>query len=414
MSIKERIYPLYLRYFLPLQHRNYCCCLRHKKNVNVCFIVSSLPMWRAQELYELLRTDSRFNVQIGLCPFASFSKEERQKNLSDLILYFDQRQIPYVDFTTIEDPGVYLRNVMKPDLIFYPQHYYNMYQNGIDSEFFKEKLLCYIPYGLNTVNTPWAFNQKFNSFAWRQYYSTHADLKSAQRWADNHGKNIRIVGNPMADIFLHKKDSFEYPWKKQSEECIKIIWAPHYSINEGFFHRSSFLALHDWMLQFAEQTKGKAQFVFKPHPKLISILYEQPDWGKERTDAYYKRWADGENTQLETGAYVDLFLSSDAMIHDCVSFTAEYFYAQKPVLFYSENFEATKKDLNDLGLAALSAHYKASSPQDLESFFNQVLVEGHDSKKDEREAVRQQYLIPPGGKSVAENIYNDIIDSIWP
>ena len=72
---------------------------------------------------------------------------------------------------------------------------------------------------------------------------------------------------------------------------------------------------------------------FKPHPILKPKLYKHALWGKERTDAYYHCWETMENTQLEMSDYIDLFMTSDAMIFDSVSFMTEYLYTKKPALF---------------------------------------------------------------------------------
>jgi CDP-glycerol glycerophosphotransferase (TagB/SpsB family) len=94
------------------------------------------------------------------------------------------------------------------------------------------------------------------------------------------------------------------------------------------------------MLELAQAYKDRIQIAFKPHPSLITQLYQHPDWGKERADDYYARWQQMENTQLETGGYVDLFMTSDAMIHDSGSFVVEYLYANRPVMFVSINLQS--------------------------------------------------------------------------
>ena len=53
-------------------------------------------------------------------------------------------------------------------------------------------------------------------------------------------------------------------------------------------------------------------------------------------------WESLSNAQLETGKYVDLFMTSDAMIHDCGSFTIEYHYTLKPVMYLVKGEEHTK------------------------------------------------------------------------
>lgn len=87
------------------------------------------------------------------------------------------------------------------------------------------------------------------------------------------------------------------------------------------------------MVTFAQKYKDKVQIVFKPHPMLYRTLCEHSEWGKERTDAYYSMWNNMSNTQLEEGDYTELFMQSDAMIHDCGSFILEYLAVDKPCMF---------------------------------------------------------------------------------
>jgi hypothetical protein len=60
-------------------------------------------------------------------------------------------------------------------------------------------------------------------------------------------------------------------------------------------------------------------------------LEQDPNWGSEKTTAYYDKWDNLDNGQFKSGDYVDL-LTSDALIHDCGSFMAEYLVVGKPAL----------------------------------------------------------------------------------
>lgn len=417
MTIRETF--LYRFYFksilLPkqrLEHERLLRRIRKKGFASVVFIVSSLPMWRGQAFLDLLLVDSRFKVTVVLFPFASYSPEAKKESLQQLHGFFDGKDVTFIDLENNESPGLYLREVLNPDLLFYPQQYYSLYGNDLDSFMFEDKLLCFIPYSLNIIQEPWIFNQRFSNVAWRLFYPTVFDKESGEQYALNKGRNIRIVGNPTADLFL--ADNHIDTWKPSEQSKKRIIWAPHFSINEGgSIHRGSFLLIHDEMLKIAKRYSDAAQFVFKPHPRLATELYQHPDWGKERTDTYYQKWATGENTQLEIGNYIDLFMTSDAMIHDCVSFTAEYHYSQKPVLFITQDFEEVRYQLNELGSQALEAHYIGFESKDILSFIDNVVLKGIDPLTEKRRAFYNQYLLPPGSQSVAKNIYLEIVSSIW-
>jgi CDP-glycerol glycerophosphotransferase (TagB/SpsB family) len=107
------------------------------------------------------------------------------------------------------------------------------------------------------------------------------------------------------------------------------------------------------MKELAVKYRSQVSIAFKPHPVLRSRLEEL--WGREKTDEYYRFWEELDNTFVADGEYAALFAASDAMIHDCGSFTAEYLYTGKPVLYvFRHDRRATE---NEFGRRALRAHY---------------------------------------------------------
>lgn len=154
-----------------------------------------------------------------------------------------------------------------------------------------------------------------------------------------------------------------------------------------------------------QNIKNDIQIVFKPHPLLLTKLYNI--WGKEKTDHYYSQWEKGDNTQIALGDYVPLFLYSDAMIHDCGSFTVEYLYTKKPVMYLVKD-EHHADDLNEFGKKAFDLHYKGRCVEDVENFIKDVIA-GRDEKKNEREIFYQDYLLPPDGNTASDNIIKAIL-----
>lgn len=153
---------------------------------------------------------------------------------------------------------------------------------------------------------------------------------------------------------------------------------------------------------------GIKEVVIKPHPLLRNKLNNL--WGEEKTDAYYRLWETMPNTSVNEGEYIDLFLESDAMIHDSGSFLTEYLYTHKPVM-RTMNDVGPKTMYNDFALDALDVCYKGYNEQDIEQFIQNV-IDGVDPMKEARVKFYQERLLPPNGKLPSENIVNDIIDSI--
>jgi hypothetical protein len=385
--------------------------IRQKGKAQLTFIVSSMPMWRFQNLYDLLSLDPRFSLEIALYPFPSYSTEQQVKSMEELRKYFTQKGMHYLDLSREKAPGTVLREQANPDILFYPQPYDHLFWNDLDNQYFGHSLICYIPYAMLTSSGRWAYRTLLCDTAWRLFYSSEARRKEAMKVLYNGGRNIRVTGEMMSDVF--SAPARKKVWKEQETEKKKIIWAPHYSlIDKGMMHRDSFTWLSGFMWELAGRYRDKIQFAFKPHPRLLTELYDHPDWGQEKADAYYRQWAEGANTQLETGPYTDLFKESDAMIHDCGSFSVEYHFTGNPVLFTTKDVQAAIGNQNELGRDGILAHYLGGSEEEIVAFIEDVVLGGKDPKKEERQAYYQKYLCPPGGHSVAENIYNEILKGI--
>ena len=146
--------------------------------------------------------------------------------------------------------------------------------------------------------------------------------------------------------------------------------------------------------------------VFKPHPLLKNKL--DLLWGKEKADGYYAKWKKMPNTNVNEGDYIDLFLTSDAMIHDSGSFISEYLYVNKPVMRTLNDVDESEK-MNDFAMECISNHYLAKKESDIEQFIQNV-IHDVDPLKDKRTKFVEQVLMPKGSPS--ENIVNDILDSI--
>ena len=384
---------------------------KEHRPLNVVFMAIDISLWRYQHLYELMAQDSRFlpTIVLSPCPL----RENPDGDAESLRRFFDQRGIPYIDYHHGQ-PAYDIRHRLNPDIMFYAQPYEDLLSPEHDCKAFYDKLLCYMPYGFWSSTGKLSYDLHFHNMAWRLYYSTNLHLQEAQRIASNKGRNVRVVGYANADDYL--KADHPSPWKVMGDgkQRKRIIWAPHFSIkhNTGFMPRSNFLWMAPLMVKLAQDYKERIQIAFKPHPALLTQLYDDPDWGRERADAYYEQWRTMENTQLETGQFIDLFMTSDGMVHDSGSFAVEYHYTRKPVMFVSKDFDALLSTQTDFGKQAYTLHYLAQDEKDIRRFIDDVVLAGNDPMRPQREQFFNDYLLPPGGRSVAQNMLNDIVESL--
>ena len=380
--------------------------LRRKERINVVFIASTLAMWRYQKIYELMSKCSRFNVSIVLLPFVAYSKEQQCEDVSKLKVYFDSCGVKY--YLGGKETAFDIRTKLNPDVLFYPQPYIGNYEPQYDYYNFRDRLLCYSPYAFWISTGDWSYNYLFHNYAWKLFYSTPLHLNDAKVYAENRGRNVEVVGYPNADNFLRKGHCDV--WKPQMSRKKRVIWAPYFIIFPGATsQQSNFLWMADFMLELTERYVNTIQFAFKPHPRLITELYKHEKWGKEKANRYYEQWSTRENTQVETGEFVDLFMTSDAMIHDSGSFCVEYHYSGNPAMYIAENFEEQVEEKGDFGKLAMHQHYVGKCKEDIINFIENVVLNGNDSMKSSREKFYKQYLLPPNAKTVAENMMDVFI-----
>lgn len=384
---------IYTRLFMPYK----ICKIRQKEKIRVLFLVSELSPWKTEELFLEMRKHPRFTPILGL--FTSPEIPDARKQLG---AYCKEKEYDFADLDTVDMKS------LKADIIFYQKPYIDwVYPSKMRIEKHLYALYCYVGYAFNTINEKWCFNQKLYRYAWQVYYENEQLVKEMKPFFLQGGKNVVVTGLPIQDRLNIKPENVIDPWEDEKGRK-RIIYAPHHTISDMHLDGiafSTFLDYADFMLEMAEKYKEEVYFAFKPHPILYKNLVKV--WGKERTDVYYNRWTSLENGQLETGPYTGLFMHSDAMIHDCSSFTIEYHYTKNPVLYLIKD-DHHADNLSVLSRTAFNLHYKAKTRLEIEQFIQNV-VGGIDPLKQERETFLNESLMPPHGKTACENIINSIL-----
>ncbi|MCM1312360.1 MAG: CDP-glycerol glycerophosphotransferase family protein [Bacteroides sp.] len=391
---------------MPAVLKAYCCLyvpvkvwqVRHKKKIRVLFVIQSLSLWKTELLYVAMLRHKRFEPCIGI---VTSMEEDDAENIKS---YLDEKSYGYEMFS--RDENFWRKS--HADIILYQKPYENMYSkwNGYKRNLYA--LFCYVNYAFHSVDEEWAFNAVLRNIAWQVYFENNSAMDVPCRMMTNKCRNGLVTGLPMMDELLIEKERLHDPWKPQTGRKKRIIWAPHHSINqENWLCYSTFLEYADFMLDMAKKYKDKVQFVFKPH----SLLREKLNnvWGEDKTTVYYRQWEMMENTQAEYGKYIALFKYSDAMIHDCGSFTIEYHYTQNPVMYLvGDDPRKHEANLNDFAKQAFRLHYWAKNRREIEDFICNVIAE-IDTKKEERVKFYNESLLPPGGKTACENIIDAIL-----
>ncbi len=384
------VYPIH-RLLLPARVRH----LRAKESIRVGFVLTNLGVWKTESLFRRMLEHPRFEP---ICIVIPSQWEE------SMLSYVKDKHYPYLQMVG----KMTIAKDVNPDLLFYQKPYDATIPNRYNFRRVPKALLCYDYYAFHHINEKWTMNAPIQLFAWQQYFENKLTLNDYVAHSLNRAVNGLVTGLSMTDEYLLSLSEYSNPWKNHDGRK-RIIYAPHHSVGD-FDHKgiyySTFLEYADFMLQLAKRYNNSVYFAFKPHPLLRDNL--KPYWSQERIDSYYSAWKNLENAQYENGRYVELFMHSDAMIHDCGSFTIEYHYSHKPVMYLVRD-DNHDNNQNDFGKRAFHLHYIGHRQEDIETFVKNV-IEGRDELIEERQIFYNEMLLPPNGKSSSENIINAILD----
>jgi CDP-glycerol glycerophosphotransferase (TagB/SpsB family) len=205
-------------------------------------------------------------------------------------------------------------------------------------------------------------------------------------------------------------DFFRLTRRERTDGKKLVIYAPHHSmLDSDLLHFSTFEYNYTFMLDLAKKYSDKVAWVFKPHPVLKTKVMQKGLFKNvEEWNVYLDEWRNLPDAEVvEEGMYTQLFLDSDAMIFDSCSFMSEYVFADKPALFLTR----PEQSFTNLGKMAKEVHYTADGKdfKAIEDFLCNVVLDGNDTKKDERHRFFEENLdYRKNGCLAAENIFNEL------
>ena len=419
-TIKHPIKSVMFRLTLAKTQKNHKVALekvrikyQKKEKVKVVFFLIFDSSWKYEYVYRLMKKSDIFEPVIIVVPYLTYGIENAYEVMSKAYTTFKNQGYNVINsWSEKTKQWLDVKKEISPDIVFFTAPYsYTNSMYTINS--FLDTLTCYVQYSfhvssLNQTN----YNQDFHNFLWKDFCETSIHLEMAKENSRNKGVNAVITGYPGTDCFSDEFYKAKDVWKIEDKKIKRIIWSPHHTIDpKGVLGYSNFKKYSELMLDIVKNYKDDLQIAFKPHPLLYVKLCEDATWGKERTDAYYKKWNNLENGQLSDSTYVDLFLTSDALINDSGSFVAEYLYMNKPSLFCVSNPNIFD-NFNRFGKLVLENHEKAYNSEDILSFVKRIVDCEKDPLSEKRKKFIEKYLIPPNKKMASANILDYIIEIV--
>lgn len=396
-------------FFLQMQkkHQQLIEEKKGKEKLKVVFLAIHKSVWKVDPVFKKMLGDSFFEPMILVCPYTAYGEEQMWEDMKETYAYFEEKGYPLISsYKKEEDRWISLEEI-KPDIVFFTNPH-NLTRKEYYEDAYMNYLSCYVPYYTDIASNydiESVYNQKFHNVVWKIFLQSNYSLGRAKNIASNKGCNIVLSGNLIHEIFQNTlKENVKNPWKPQEEVKKKIIYAPHQTILlENNLHLGTFLKNGEIIKNLAIKYRDYVQWVFKPHPILKAKLYLHPEWGKKRTDEYYEFWEYNNYTQLELGEYIELFSTSDAMIHDCGSFIDEYLLVEKPCGYLYFNGENQLKAINSYGKELLKKYNILSSKEEIENFIDNVLKDNIQGNKFIRMKMNPSSLILNQLKEAIQN-----------
>jgi CDP-glycerol glycerophosphotransferase (TagB/SpsB family) len=395
-------------------HKSIVKRLKGKSKLNLVFLVIHNSVWKYEELYRLLEDDSRISVHIAVIPLI-------KQGRADMTLYYKTlKHFELNNYKTLvvydeeHDTWLDIKKILNPDVVFFTNSH-NITLKQYFIYHFTDLLTCYVPYAFVVIKTlEIHYNKFFHKLLWRYFVETEYHKTFSKKYNKSTNQNVIVTGFPGLDTLFNKNYQANNPWKVfNSAHAKKIIWAPHHTIEKqgGEINYSNFKQYADFFIDLLHKRQD-IQIAFKPHPTLKRKLYNDPHWGKDRTDDYYDMWKILPNGQLEDGPYLDLFLHSDAMITDSASFIAEYMYFNKPQLFtLRDDFVINR--FNSFGRMVLNHWYKAKNPKEIIRFIEDRVLRENDVMTSARNKFFMEVILPKNGQTASENIYSELKTQLW-
>ena len=382
--------------------------ISRKKKIKIAFLLLEAAQWCGKDLYERFMSDERLETTIFFS--LDFHKDMNELVLKDFQRGAEQLREHGVDFVAIDDINA---EIPEQDVIVYLTPYLGWIPYAFRLKRITAKtLLVHIPYAFDSaLHFKPFYSQSIFLVAWKIFFSSAVTFDVYKKLSVVGMPRGVYSGYPRMDVFFKRDVQFTFDWKMARPDAKKIIWAPHWSIAGIAIIYSTFQWNFEFMYEFAK-AHPETSWVVKPHPMLLySAIQEGVFESVEDFEAYFQKWNDLPNAQVYTGAYYqDIFATSDALIHDCGSFSAEYQYVDKPMIYLTRDTQRH----NELGKAILGVSYLVDG-QDLDAIaatIQRVIIDGNDDKATARRKLFDKYLNYPkiNGMLAGEFIYRSIVD----
>ncbi len=381
---------------------------RTTHKIKVAFLVLFNGVFPFRAVFEKMSGDAHFDPWIIVIPNATRTREYQQTKYSeafhDLSHQYGDRVLHGYDW----ENGEILELHEVYQIVFFNNPYEQLVHKEHRAQYFLHRnvLMLYANYGFAALKF-WdeVIATEFYNSMWKVCVETDGNLEYLKQHERLKGRNGLVTGYLKMDSFANYRPSI----KKRK----MILICPHHTVwGWDKLNISNFLSYADLFIELPKRFP-EIDFVFRPHPLLFDNLVAHRIWTEEQVERYLVKLLESPNMVYDkSGDYFQVFCDSDAMIHDCGSFIGEYLFTEKPCCYLLKSEEQVNKTLLPLGQDCIKQYYHAFQAEDIKYFIQNVVIEGQDPMKKQREAFSRNVLkkyYPFAADRIIDEIKNRII-----
>lgn len=351
------------------------------KKIKVAFIVVFGSVFPTKPVFELMLKDDSFDPYIIVAPNVSqsfkYQTDLYKDTFDSLFAQYGERVVH--GYNAENDSYLELKD--EYGIIFFCNPYKHLVHEFHHIDYFLDKnvLPIYSSYGFAALKF-WdeVIATNFYNYLWKACVETKSNLRYLKTVEKIKGRNGVVTGYIKMDNLAKTTPS--------PRTRLRILICPHHTVwGWKTLNISNFLTYAEFFVELPQKFPD-IDFVFRPHPLLVSNLKAHKVWSQQKIDDYFERLLKSPNMSYDKSSdYFQQFVDSDAMIHDCGSFIGEYLYTKKPCCYMMKDKKTTYDGLVPLGQQCMDNYYHAFSEHDIVNFIESVVLEGKDPMKEERE-----------------------------
>jgi hypothetical protein len=402
--------------------------------IRVVFLGLYFEAWDAlDEIYQLMKADERFQPIVISLP-RKLTGQLKYADEDKAHGFFEAQGIEHLrfDFGGEDSSNREVLEKLKelrPDYVFTNYPWQRNYQPAIRFDNLVDfTRLAYIPYyslamveepehepgggqGISPVATH-LYTQRIHQLA-SLVFTQDSEVKKAYELTERGSDYVHFTGSPKIDALRIEAEDGKESWPIEGEG-FRLIWAPHHSYSPHWLNFGTFSKVKDQMLEFASANPD-VQIVLRPHPFLFSTMTDRRVIAKSDLDIWINKWNALPNTAIDTaGSYAELFLATDLLLTDGISFLGEYpLVTGKPAVFL-ENKDHWQ--FTHIGELAANSSVRISN---IEEFFDLITnVRSGQAPKREKEIKELIEASSPNpgnsAKLIVETVFSDFNQASGP